>query len=278
MTLQTKGILCPLLFCVILSGSMCVYAESKNPVNSKKSSRYTQLNHFEAIGALGIANLRAGNGTIGVTQSETDKLIQTNSNNWGTFDAQIGAGYVYYFEQRKHPPKTTQWFPAIEPQLNFYYLNNNTGIKGNIWRFNSPAFNQLTYKIPVHSTRLMLDVALTVIKKKRSSLYVKGGIGNAWNRLGYSDYDNGGPDITCGDERLSLSDATHSHFAWELGVGILHDFNNHVGLSLEYLYTNFGRVKTSAHGNTGTITTPVIAPASFTMQAQTAALGLHYAL
>jgi hypothetical protein len=241
-----------------------------------QSYRYTQLNHYEAIGALGIANLRASNGNIGVTSNETDRLVQTNSSNWNTFDAQIGAGYVYYFEQRRHPPKTVQWFPAVEPQINLYYLNSNTGVKGDVWRFGNSSFNQLTYKIPVRSTRLMVDVALTVVKKLQSSLYVKAGIGNAWNRLSYSDADNGTGD--CVDQTMNLSASTRSNFAWELGLGFLHDFNNHAGLSLEYLYTSFGTVKTSASGSSGTITSPVISPASFPLRAQTVAFGLHYGI
>lgn len=267
MKLQMKGIHRLLLCCVILSGSMCA---------SAASSGYTQLNHFEGIGALGIANLWGNNSELGVTSSESDTLVQRNRNNWGTLDVQLGAGYVYYFHQRNHPPKTTQWFPAIEPQLNLYYLNSNTGLQGNVLRFNSPAFSQLTYRMPVRSLRLMLDVALTVVKKQKNSLYVKAGIGNAWNRIGYSDYANAGSG--CTDQQLSLNTSAHSHFVWELGVGVLHDFNNHAGLSLEYLFTDFGRVQTSAQGNSGGITTPIIVPASFIMKAQTVALGLHYAV
>lgn len=274
MKLQMKGIHYLLFCCVILSGSMCASAAEHR---QSRSSRYTQLNHVEGIAAVGIANIWGNNSQIGVTSSETDRLVQTNRNNWGTLDVQLGAGYVYYFHQKRYPTKNVQWFPAIEPQVNLYYLNSNTGIKGNVLRFDSAAFSQLTYRIPVRSTRLMLDVALTVIKKKQSSLYVKAGIGNAWNRLGYTDYVNG-LNSECGTQRLSLNTSSNSHFVWEVGVGLLHDFNNNVGLSLEYLFTDFGRVQTSAHGSAGTITAPVIVPASFTMKAQTAALGLHYAI
>jgi hypothetical protein len=272
MKFQINGMQYLLLGCLVLSNP--VFADIDGP---KPKAHYTQLNHPEVIGALGIANLRAGNGSIGVTSSETDKLVQTNTNNWNTLAAQLGVGYVYYFHQSEHPTRKVQWFPAIEPQLNLYYLISNVGIRGDVWRFNNRAFNQLNYKIQVRSTRLMLDGVLTVVKKRRNSIYVKAGIGNAWNRLGYSDSNKANSTNPCPpDQLMHLVAKTHSNFAWELGVGALHEFNNNVGLSLEYLYTHFGTLKTSAQGSTGTITSPVITPATFNLQAQSVLLGLHF--
>ena len=231
--------------------------------------------HFEVIGALGIAKLDAGNSTLGVTSSETDRLVQTNGNNWNTLAGQLGAGYVYYFRNAQRYSDHVQWFPSIEPELNLYYLSSNS-IKGNVWRFNSPAFNDLTFDIPIRSTRLMLDAALTVAAWKKLSIYAIGGIGNVWNRVGYSDTDNSGN--PCPDQRLKLNSNTNSHFAWEAGAGLAFAFNDRVALSLEYLYASLGTVETAATGNTGTITAPVIVPAHFNLKSQTGLLGLHIAL
>ena len=149
-------------------------------------------NHFEVIGAGGIAKLNAGNSQLGVTSSETDTLHQTNSNSWNTLAGQLGVGYVYYFRNAQQYPEHVQWFSSIEPQLNLYQLSSNS-IDGNVLRFNNPNFNQLTYDIPFHSTRLMLDAALTVATWKKLSLYAIAGIGNAWNRASYSDTSNQAP-------------------------------------------------------------------------------------
>jgi len=240
-----------------------------------KDAMPVKHNHFEVIGALGIAKLNQGNSTIGVTSSETDGLVQTNSNSWNTFAAQLGAGYIYYF--RNTPIKTgqVQWFQSIEPQLNIYQLSSNS-IRGNVWRFNDPDFIQLNYDIPIHSTRLMLDAALDVATWKKLSIYAKGGIGEARTRVGYSDAYNASSG--CTDQNLSLSSRTNSTFAWEAGAGFRFDFNQRIGVSLEYLYADLGKVKTSATGSSGTITSPMIVPAQFTLRTQTALLGLHVAI
>jgi len=238
------------------------------------SAETSQNNYFEAIGALGAANLRANDGTIGVTRSETDKLVQTNQNQWKTVDAQLGAGYVYFFVPAQQT--SVQVLPSIEPQINLYYLNSNTGIRGNVLRFGSSAYNQLTYKIPVRSTRLMFDVALTLLKKSDSSIYVKAGVGNAWNRLSYSDVVNPASVADCVNLALNLKSSTRSHIAWELGAGFMQDINNRVSLSFEYLYTNFGSISASASSSSGTAATSANSPAKFSMYANTLALGLHY--
>lgn len=234
----------------------------------------TMQDHFEIIGALGIANLRAGDSTIGVTSSETDKLVQTNTNSWNTFGAQLGLGYVAYLRDVPEYPCDAQWFRYLEPELNAYYLGSNS-IKGDVWRFGSPSFNQLTYDISVHSVRLMLDAALDIVSYKKLSLYAIGGLGGAWSRIGYSDSDKG---ISCPDQRLDLDTEGHTTFAWELGGGLAYYFNDRIGLSLEYLYADLGHVRTSASGNTGTITAPVIVPASFKLKAHNVLLGLHVTL
>jgi opacity protein-like surface antigen len=232
-------------------------------------------NHFEVIGAVGIANLMAGDGYLGVTSSETDRLVQTNRNDWSTFTGQLGIGYVYYLNGAQQYSENTQWFPWIEPELNGYYLARNS-ITGDVWRFGSPAFNDMTYNMPIESTRLMFDTALTVVSKKQYSLYAIGGIGNAWNRVGYSDKDNNG--IPCADQFLNLGATTRSNFAWEAGAGLSYALNNRFSLSLEYLYTDLGTVKTPDSGFTGTITAPILVPAEFRLTTQAALLGLHIAI
>ncbi|GEM_PF-2465505 len=232
--------------------------------------------HFEIIGALGAAKLNAGNSQLGITSSETDTLVQTNANNWTSYAGQLGAGYVHYFRDAQQYSDHVQWFPSIEPQLNFYPLISNS-IDGNVWRFDSPDFIQLTYDIPVRSFRLMVDGALTVASYKQLSLYAKGGIGNAWNRIGYSDKDND-PSAPCQDQRLNLNTKTNSHFAWEAGAGLTFAVNERVGISVEYLYADLGKVRTSGSGDVGTISLPIIAPAQFKLKTQTALIGLHIAL
>ncbi len=242
---------------------------------SLNNAQVVARNHFDVIGAVGVASLDAEDSFLGVTSSETNRLVQTNSNNWDTLAVQLGVGYVIYSNYYEPFSDQTQWFTALEPQINGYYLGQSS-IHGDVWRFGSPAFNDMTYNMPVESYRLMLDGALTVVTRKQYSLYVKGGIGNAWNRVGYSDADRNG--IPCSEQFLNLNSTTHSSFAWEVGAGLSYVINNRFALTLEYLYTDLGTVKTSDTGFTGTITAPVLMPASFSLTSQAALLGLHVAI
>jgi opacity protein-like surface antigen len=250
--------------------------KDKRHYKDYKDPAPVDYNHFEILGAGGIAKLDAGNSQLGVTGSEQDRLVQTNSNNWNTAAAQLGVGYVYYFGNARPYSKKVQWFPSIEPEINGYYLASNS-INGYVSRFNSPAYNDLSFDIPLHSARLMLDAALTVVSWRRTSLYGIAGIGEAWNRISYSDSEKNTSPI-CTNQRVSLSSNTNTNFVWEVGAGLNYDVTRRVGVSLEYLYTHLGTVKTSGDANTGSIATPVISSPSFNLKSQTALLGLNIAL
>jgi len=225
--------------------------------------------YFDVIGAVSISKVHAGNGYLGVTSSETDTLKQTNSSNWNSWGGQFGAGYVYFLGNAQRYSDCWQWFPMLEPEVNLYYDDYKN--KGDVLLFGDPALNDATYNMPIHSTRLMLDAALTIVSKREYSTYVIAGIGDAWNRVGYSDSANGSaPCIT----NLNLSNHSSSHFVWEVGAGVAYAFNETAGLSFEYLYTDFGRIQTSSNGNTGT-STPLFSPASFNLHTQALLLGLH---
>jgi outer membrane autotransporter protein len=230
--------------------------------------------YFEVIGAASLSKVRAGNAQLGVTSDETDTLVQTNRNAWRSWGAQLGLGYVYFIGDAQRYFDGAQWFPMIEPELNVYY--NNYKNRGDVYRFGNAAFNQLTYNMPIRSTRLMLDAALTVVSYRQLSAYGIAGIGNAWNRVAYRDTTNSGD--TCNTQQVSLNNLRKSRFVWELGAGVAYDMSDRVGLSFEYLYTDFGKLRTSGAGNTGLITTPVISPAGFRLRTQALLLGLHVAL
>jgi opacity protein-like surface antigen len=232
-------------------------------------------NHFEVIGAYGRARLNADDSELRVTLSETDKLVQTNANSWNTQAGQLGLGYLYYYHQAD-PGRRFIWFKYIEPQFNLYQLSSNS-IEGDVWRFNNPNLNDITYDMPIHSTRLMLDAALNIASFQKLSAYVKGGLGEAWTSVGYSDYCNNGNPV-CSGQRLDLKTNLSPKFAWEAGAGLLFDFTNSVGMSLEYLYTDLGKVRTSAQGNTGNIVNPKVLPARFDLTTQTVLLGMHLSM
>ncbi|MBA2648536.1 MAG: SPOR domain-containing protein [Legionella sp.] len=226
------------------------------------------LDHYEIIGALGVANLLVDDSSsFRVTNFEIDRLIP-NNNSWNTVSAQIGAGYVHYFGEAL-PYSAVQWFPWIEPQINIYYLGNST-IDGDVWRFESPEFNDLTFSSSLQSTRLMFDTSLTIVSKDQYSLYTIGGIGYAWNHMDYKDTTN---ESGCSFINLNLNTGTHSNFAWEVGAGLMYNYNPSAAFSLQYLYTDLGNAHTSS-GSLGGVASVVDAP-HFDLSAQTVSLGLH---
>lgn len=231
-------------------------------------------NHFEIIAAAGIGAFDLEHGSLGITHSEIDKLVPEDDD-WDNFAAQLGIGYVFFFRDPEQYDDSVVWFPSFGPQLNAYYIGRSN-IEGDVWRFGNSNFNELSFTMPVESTRLMLDGVLTIATvKKKLSLYVKGGIGDAWNRAGYRDRDNG---ESCAVQNLNLDSESHSNFAWEVGTGLFYAFNHRIGVSLEYLYADLGKVKTSDEGTSGTITAPIIVPASFRLNSQAVMLGLHISL
>lgn len=265
MKLKLKGLSYLFWGCFSLSGS--VFAGAMGEIITQS------FNHFDLIGALGVASLTAGNSYLVVSSSEIDKLVQTSGNGWNNFMGQIGVGYLFYLHGAQPYSESTQWFPSIEPEINNYFISRNN-FKGDIWRFSDPNFNQMTYTMPIDSYRLMFDTALTLVSKKQFSLYAIGGIGNAWNRVGYSDAERGNG-IPCADQNLNFHSATNSKFAWEVGGGLSYALNKRFALSLEYLYADLGRVNTPTKGFTGAITASDIVPAAFNLTSQAALFGLH---
>jgi opacity protein-like surface antigen len=232
-------------------------------------------NHLDVMGALGVAQLNSGTGYLGITSSETDRLNPNNNNGWDAFTGQIGVGYVLYLHGAQQYSENTQWFPWVEPQIRGYYLGNST-INGDVWRFGNPVWNDMTYSLSIKSYRLMFDTALTLVSKRQYSLYALGGIGNAWNRTGYSDADR--TSVPCANQFLNLNTTTNSNFSWEAGAGLAYTLNDRVAFSLEYLYADLGTMQTSANGVTGSITAPVLVPADFKLTSQAVLFGLHVAL
>ena len=110
-------------------------------------------------------------------------------------------------------------------------------IKGDVWRFGDPSFNDMTYNMPIESYRLMFDTALTIVSKRQYSLYAIGGIGNAWNPVGYNDADRNG--MPCPDQFLNLNSTTRSSFAWEVGGGLSYALSNRFALFFGILVYGF---------------------------------------
>ena len=134
------------------------------------------------------------------------------------------------------------WFPYLKPAVNLRYFEQD--LTGQVYQFQDPEFYNYNYDISVSSTRLMLDLVLTLFKYHRFSSYVLGGCGESWNQINYSD--QAVPGVSGGT--LNLSNKNNYKFISEVGGGISYDMNKQLNFSLEYLYSNLRTNETSATG------------------------------
>ncbi|MFA6037542.1 MAG: outer membrane beta-barrel protein [Legionellales bacterium] len=195
---------------------------------------------FEILVMGGIATLDATDTSLQISDSETDKLIQTNDGNWESWTGQVGVGYV---SPLTHELQTgdVQWFPLITPQINLYYLDGDD-IQGDVYQFESADFDNLDYNMDFQSTRLMFDLGLTLAAIDRFSVYAIAGAGIAWNKTDLNANPNQ-QGIDCGAIGFDIDSKTSSSFAYEFGGGMTYAAMDNLAISLEYLYTGFTDVE-----------------------------------
>ena len=140
-----------------------------------------------------------------------------------------------------------RWFPTIEPMLNLYYSSFN--INGDVYLFNNVFLNTPRYTTTIKNTRLLLDVALSIFSKRGFSVYGLLGIGEGWSRLNYQDKIGS-------DVRVKLITEHETNVVWEFGAGLAYAFDRKFGVSLEYVWTDLGRMHTANSGSTNNIAFP----------------------
>lgn len=246
--------------------------QSTQPVSGAVTPIYIpNESHGEVIIAGGIAGVHTRDSQMQVTSGEIDTLAQTNSYRWDNATGQLGLGYVYYTVNGPRITEEFRWFPTIEPMLNLYY--SNLDIKGDVYRFKDVLLNDVNYKTNIKNARLLLDVALTIFSKCQYSVYGLLGIGEGWSRINYRDKEGG---VT----RINLDTDTENNIVWEWGAGASYAFSNYANVSLEYVWTDLGRMHTSSVGaiNNNIIVAPQLIGANFQVATQAIMLGFHIAL
>lgn len=226
--------------------------------------------HVEVSGNVGGFTPDIENSSLAVTSTETDLLLQTRNPNF----IQLGLGLAYAIPLNQTPnPTGLVFFKELKPTLNLRYSNTrllNHAKLGAVYQYQDPDMYNYDFAIPFISTRFMFDMLFTVVSLQKFSLFLNGGVGPGWTKTGYEDKAH--PDVMRGD--LSLNNKNEYDIVTEVGAGLTYSYNNNFSYSLEYLYTNFGRVGTASHGILdGSIT--VIGPAEFKLHTQAILLGIH---
>jgi opacity protein-like surface antigen len=277
---MNKGKKALLLSLICLGASFSAVAASDDQAEVKEQPAATpatptvtpQLyheNHFELALAGGIAGVHTRDSHMQVTNAETDILAQTNSYRWDAAEGQLGLGYVYYFVDGPRLSDELRWFPTFETMLNLYYAN--LGINGDVYRFNSVLLNDTRYQTTVKNTRLMLDGVLAIVSKCNYSIHALLGVGRGWSHVSYRDKMDG-------NLRIDLNNESESNVVWEIGAGVDYSFSGNFRMSLEYLFTDLGRMRLSSNGVTYNIIEPQISGAKFQVTTQAVLLGLNWAL
>ena len=227
----SKGILCAASTFLITNGAFAGGIEIIEPVEVVAAGPYWE---FLAMG--GIASLVMNDVTLDLTSIEVDELHQTHKDEWRAWTANLGFGYVIPFFDISRP-NDAQWFTAIEPQINAYYLQGS--MKGDFDRFvNFPGiFNDTDYSLRVESARLMFDTSLTFLTLRNLSFFGIAGIGPSWNRVTLDAYET-----DCLME-LDIERHTSTNLAYEFGGGLIFTASENLAFTAEYLYTGFRNVK-----------------------------------
>ncbi len=201
---------------------------------------------FQFSALIGIATIDQNDGKVKVTRSETDTLLQTNSDDWKSWTGQLGVGYVFPLEWEDEEDENeyrhnrdeddeinVSWFDSITPQINVYVLSGNK-LEGDVRRFNDPDDIDATYNINFDSTRLMFDLALDVLTVNELSFYVMAGLGVAWNTADFNLNPNRGVPI----HDLKIQESQSTDFAFEFGGGLDYALDENFDITLQYLWTD----------------------------------------
>lgn len=203
----------------------CAYAGSMGEATSSIHHKNLQVS---LAGGANWYNVQ--NTSLVISPFETDSARVNSISTGGAWKA--GVGY-YLFEETL----------ANRPYLHHLLLEANvyqtfTTLRGNVWQFELPEFNNYNFRAPITSSRLMLDVKPSLFTLDRISPYAILGVGVTWNTVSYRETGTGaGVDP---NSVLSLSRNTTSQVAWDVGAGLNLAITNYLSATAEYIYSFLG--------------------------------------
>ena len=144
-------------------------------------------------------------------------------------------------------------------------------VRGNVWQYQLPQFNNYSFRAPVTSTRLMIDAKPSLFTWHQISPYPILGIGLGINEISYQENVTGIG--VAPNSAHSLSSKYNSNFVYDLGVGARLSLTANISASLEYLYTNLGKMSPSG---TPTNNVALTSAPRFTIYNQAILFGLNW--
>lgn len=191
------------------------------------------LKGLDVAAAAGPAWYHATNSHIEmqIDATETDTVHVTSLAS--TLSYQAGVGYHFH----PHLFKTSSFLRDILLQLNLSH--DSATLNGNVLVFDMTSGMNYSFRAPISSTRLTLDLKPQLFKLYKFAPYLIAGGGLGWNRISFyeiassAQYNPG-----C----VSLSPANSTHFIWDVGLGVRRPITKHFYVSAEYLTTFLGNL------------------------------------
>lgn len=120
------------------------------------------------------------------------------------------------------------------------YIDEQITLKGSIWQFTLPEFDDLNYKYHIRHARVMATTKLLTTIPQYSQIhpYLSGEIGTAFNHT--SDYHET-PLETGILPTAPFANHNQTSFAWGIGLGLDYNLNQHVRLGVGYQFSDLGR-------------------------------------
>lgn len=144
-------------------------------------------------------------------------------------------------------------FESVAPGLQVIQITS-LDQTGKVLQFGMPVFENYNYTLNIKSTRVMADVDMAFHPIGEHFFpFVETGIGVATTAVSYSSEPISpvtGPDFKIPQE-------TTLSFAFQIGAGFKYVINEHVNVSVRYLYADMGSVDTSTNANTATLLKPL---------------------
>jgi opacity protein-like surface antigen len=119
------------------------------------------------------------------------------------------------------------------------YWDSSMTVKGDVWQFALPDFDDLSYTYRIHHARVMAATKLLTTLAQYSSLhpYVSGELGAAFNQAsGYQET----PLEVGAIATPPFSNHSQTSFAWGVGAGVDYNLNQQIRLGVGYQFTDLG--------------------------------------
>jgi len=201
-------------------------------------------------------------GSYTLIGDETEQLVPYHAR---TSDFTWGIGTAYRFLTPNHQ-NILRFTHDISLGLDVFYFQANQS--GSVLDYGE--FSDFNYRSKVQSLRFMGNVEWTFLPVFSKAIYpfLEGGAGLASNTNYYSDAPNATSSFGVGN---TFSRHNIDQFAYDLGAGIKWTPTENIEVSLRYLYSSLGWVRS---GNSASL--PVSSGYSYRLNTQSLLLGLSY--